>query len=372
MDDVDLAATYGDAVYRVEASGCDSESVGSAFVIDPTHLVTNRHVVAIDVTPQLISRDGVRTQGLVVGWSEEPDIAVIEVPSPLEGTLEWAPTSDLSEGESLVVLGYPQPSHAFAVSTGSIQSFVTVGNQRSAVEIDAAVDYGSSGSPALTQTGLVAGVVTAVDPNPGGLREIPLMLPADQVLGVIQHLQTVQTELEPDCRTALGSDSIEIAQQLSNCGPSCPIVLPTLEGETPHFPESIEGFRNDGQFYSEEVRVFPDGQLVAPFSFPWADHDCDALWTARWKALAEPNVTGVVVPPYYSPPESFVGFFWPDPGAESVTWTQLMGEAEAPASSAGGFLAGSICELPAWFSEPENDPFLIDIVVDWVYWTPAP
>lgn len=54
MDDSELATTFGPAVYRVEASGCEAVSIGTAFAVDEHHLVTNQHVVAIDTTPQLV------------------------------------------------------------------------------------------------------------------------------------------------------------------------------------------------------------------------------------------------------------------------------------------------------------------------------
>lgn len=379
MTDAELAAALGAAVFKVESVGCGSTSVGTAFAIDDTHLVTNHHVVQGDDSPQLVSRDGVRLRGEVIGWSEDPDIAVIRVPRPLTEFLEWAAPSDLAEGERTIVMGYPQPNHGFTVTSGAIQSFVTEGQERIAVEVDVTVDYGSSGSPALTDDGLVAGVVAAVDTNPGGLRTVPLMLPVDQVQGVVDYLSLSEDAVMPDCLDDRGTTADVVGEYWADC-PFCGFQLPTLESETPPFPTSIEGYRTDGVIHSEEIRVFPGRTLSAPFYFDWADHDCPTLWTARWRTLgAGSDLVGVVVPPYYSEPDSFFGYYWPDPGSTPITWEQLVessGEwlvdTSPPTASSSGMLAGAVCDLPAWFNPDSNSSNLVDIVVDWLYWDPAP
>lgn len=162
-----LAERFGDAVYRVETSGCGYESVGTAWVVGPNHLVTNGHVVENDPEPTLVSRNGQRLQGRVIGYSEIPDVAVIEVRNELAPVLEWAATSELSEGDRLVSIGYPVPESVFTVTPGNIISFRATSGVREAVRTDANLDYGNSGGPALTADGRVAGVVTEMDRKDG-------------------------------------------------------------------------------------------------------------------------------------------------------------------------------------------------------------
>lgn len=169
-----LAERFGDAVYRVEVSGCGYEGNGSAWVVGPNHLVTNAHVVENDPEPTLVSRNGQRLQGRVIGYSELPDVAVIEVRSQLSPVLEWAATSELSEGDRLVSIGYPVPESVFTVTPGTIISFRSSGGVREAVRTDANLDYGNSGGPALTADGRVAGVVTEIE-RPEGLQIVALV-----------------------------------------------------------------------------------------------------------------------------------------------------------------------------------------------------
>jgi hypothetical protein len=163
-----VAANFGDAVWRIDTTGCGVESGGTGFAISPHHIVTNWHVVVIDPLPELVSRDGTRRiDGRVIGMSDTPDVAVIEVAEPLTSYLEWAPTESLTEGQSLVALGYPRPQLNFTVNPIAIASFESEGPRRTGILADGRIDRGNSGGPSLTTEGKVAGVNTAVNINQG-------------------------------------------------------------------------------------------------------------------------------------------------------------------------------------------------------------
>lgn len=204
-----IAARYGAAVWEVESDGCDELWTGTAFAIDPNHLVTNHHVVVSDTTPTLISRDGVRITGRVIGWSERPDVAIIETDELLPKWLEWSPTEDLAEGEPLTVLGYPAPDGDFTVTPGTVLSFQVRGSEREAVRSDAAIDRGNSGGPALDGDGQVMGVVTEMAVNDGGFQLVPLIFTHDAVADEIDGILADPTELDEDCSwTEWGSEPI--------------------------------------------------------------------------------------------------------------------------------------------------------------------
>jgi S1-C subfamily serine protease len=202
LDAAGIAARFGDAVMRVEVSGCGVEGSGTAFAIDEHHLVTNWHVVNVDTEPELVDRHGRRITGQVVGWSQDPDVAVIAVEEPQSVTLEFAATDDLSEGERLVTLGYPVPARDFSVTDSGIVSFQKRGGQRVAIRSDGAVDRGNSGGPALTLRGEVAGVVTEMADNSDGLQLVPLMFTHDALGASIAS--ALQSSARPvvDCADA--------------------------------------------------------------------------------------------------------------------------------------------------------------------------
>lgn len=199
----ELAERFGDAVWRVEAEGCGVTVTGTAFAIGAQHLVTNHHVVAVDPQPTLIGRDGARQQGQVTGWRAQPDVAVIRVDEPMSVALDWAPTDELREGETLVTLGYPVPDTDFTVTPGTILSFQLDEGQRHAVRSDAALDKGNSGGPSLDDRGRVAGMVTEMADNRAGFQLVPLIFTADALKPSIEALrEAARPPSRPDCAGA--------------------------------------------------------------------------------------------------------------------------------------------------------------------------
>lgn len=202
----DLARDLGDAVWRVAVDGCGVEGGGTAFVIAPDLLVTNRHVVAFDVTPTLTDRSGGRTlEGRVIGMGEAVDLAVIRVDATLAPVLKWAPTALLAEGEPVVALGYPDPLNTFTVTPGTLNAFDVVDGVRVGIVSDEASDHGSSGGPLLTAEGMVAGVVTEFL---GGTQNAGLSLSHDAVRDELAAIVAAPAELAEDCAgAAYGTDA---------------------------------------------------------------------------------------------------------------------------------------------------------------------
>ncbi len=199
LSDRELVERFGDAVWRVETSGCGVDSTGSAFAVDEHHLITNWHVVVGDSEPALVSREGTRISGRVVGSSEDPDVAVIEVDETLDDQLRWADTGDLAEGQHLLTIGYPAPEGDFSATGGGIVSFQERDGAREAIRTDGAIDKGNSGGPALTTTGEVAGVATELAQNQGGLQLVGLLYTRDALQPTIDELMATDEAPTPDC-----------------------------------------------------------------------------------------------------------------------------------------------------------------------------
>lgn len=199
-----VAAEHGDAVWRVETQGCGWTGFGSAFAVDAHRLVTNHHVIANDTSPMVRARDGEVRAGRVIGTDPARDIAVIEVDQPLGSSLPWAPTDTLQVQERLVVLGYPQPEHAFTVSYGAIVGFG--GSTADGIVVsNAPIDRGNSGGPALRGDGSVVGVVTRVvldDPD----EHLAIVYPTDLVIGAVDAAIDAPRDVLSDC--GLGPDYV--------------------------------------------------------------------------------------------------------------------------------------------------------------------
>lgn len=199
--DAEIGAEYGDAVFKIETTGCGYTGTGSGFAIDEHHIVTNRHVVDIDASPSINTRTGDRFTGRVIGWEDQPDIAVIEVDRSLTKWMDWTSADTLVEGQNLVSLGYPLPDHDFTVTPGVILSFVTQGYHRVAIRSDAQLDRGNSGGPSLVADGRVAGVVTEMDLNQDGFQFVPIIMTTDEVRETVESILRHPATPTVDCNS---------------------------------------------------------------------------------------------------------------------------------------------------------------------------
>lgn len=199
----EIARAWGDSVYLITAEGCDVVGTGSGWVLDEDHIVTNWHVVNNDMTPTVTDRHGSTIAASVIGGSPDPDIAVLRVDGDLAEPLSWADTNDLVEGQDLVALGYPAPAGDFTVTPSSVLSFQKAGEQRQAIRTDGQLDKGNSGGPALTVDGRVAGVVTEMALNDGGLQLVPLLFTADALEATVADIIADPEDVEPECDVEL-------------------------------------------------------------------------------------------------------------------------------------------------------------------------
>jgi hypothetical protein len=204
----ELAARFGDAVWRVEVDGCGIESGGTAFAIAADTFVTNQHVVVFDATPTLVSRDGRTLEGQVIGMRADPDLAIIRVDGTVDTFLAWVPTAELREGQAVVALGYPAPLYRFTVSPGTLNAFDVVDGVRTAILSDEASDFGSSGGPLLALDGRVAGIVTSF--SDGTERQSAgLSLTFDVIATDLAEILADGAPLDEDCvGSAYGSDPV--------------------------------------------------------------------------------------------------------------------------------------------------------------------
>jgi hypothetical protein len=206
LADTELVRRFGDSVYRVEVQGCDVAGSGTAFVVDEHHLVTAGHVVAFDPNPLLQTKAGAVLSGRVIGYSLDPDVAVIEVDDSLAPPLSWADPSELSEGEHLLGLGYPVPALDFSAQPGTIVSFHSDGAGRPAVRTDAALDHGDSGGPALTDRGQVVGVITELAQN-DGVQIVPIVFTRDALGSSVDRMIAHPEVFTTDCAADWGPPS---------------------------------------------------------------------------------------------------------------------------------------------------------------------
>ncbi|MGP4716658.1 S1 family peptidase [Psychrobacter sp. T6-6] len=136
---------------------------GTAFAIDPYHLLTCYHVIE---SAQMI---GIRQQGQpdreaqVVLSDIGSDSAIIRVSDPLPHYIPLAQQCSDILGETITTLGFPLSglSSQLQVTQGCISGLTGLNDDIRYLQFTAPIQPGSSGSPLLLPTGEVVGMVTA-------------------------------------------------------------------------------------------------------------------------------------------------------------------------------------------------------------------
>lgn len=147
---------------RIRNVGCSSLSTGSGFAIDPTTLITNRHVVADSADLQISTYDGRDVAVRATSTAKLADLAIVRTAEPLPASPVLA-TKDPVAGDAVTVVGYPKGGQLTVTSGHVIGATTDPLNENfgQVLVTDAPVEPGSSGSAALDSQGRVIGIVYA-------------------------------------------------------------------------------------------------------------------------------------------------------------------------------------------------------------------
>jgi S1-C subfamily serine protease len=149
---------------RVRVRTCDAYATGSAFAIDDTHAITNRHVAEGGTDITVTGYDGASYRVTSSVLSRDSDLALLTIKGTFPNLVSLA-DAEPTAGDQLAIAGYPR-GEALAVRTGPYLGDVpdTVGTAPDPVyEIGAETHPGSSGSQVVNDAGDVVGVVYASD-----------------------------------------------------------------------------------------------------------------------------------------------------------------------------------------------------------------
>jgi S1-C subfamily serine protease len=164
------------SVLRVVADGCDQRSIGTSFVVAPSYLVTNAHVVT-GARSVLVQTSSDSFRATVVLLDLDLDIALLHADGIRAPALTFTSTEP-RRGNLAAAVGYPAGGNetvepATVAAAYYAQGLSVSGKSRVTrriIELRAKVRPGDSGGPLVLENGTVGGVVFAeskVDPAVG-------------------------------------------------------------------------------------------------------------------------------------------------------------------------------------------------------------
>lgn len=138
------------------------DGVGSAVLISPDGFaLTAAHVVEHHQTVSLVTRAGATLSATVVRVDQAQDVALIKMDASQGATPCLAPAvGQVALGSDIFVLGSPAGEElSFSVAKGIVSGYRSIEGLQF-VQLDAAVNPGNSGGPAVSQAGQIVGIAS--------------------------------------------------------------------------------------------------------------------------------------------------------------------------------------------------------------------
>ncbi|QDT12059.1 S1C family serine protease [Planctomycetes bacterium K23_9] len=169
-----------------------STVTGSGFVLSPTEVLTNYHVVAMttDVSVSLNGQSE-RLSGRVKAIAPGLDIALIELEEPLPDRIKPLPVAKKTPkgGTQIQVYGYPKGGDALSITEGVISRMEHVRYKYNArglrTQIDAPLNSGNSGGPMIAD-GKVLGIAFS---GLSSSNDIGYAIPCEELNVILDDMQ---------------------------------------------------------------------------------------------------------------------------------------------------------------------------------------
>ncbi len=184
----------------------ESEGAGSGSVLDTQgHILTNYHVVDGAREIQVALFNGKTYEGRLVGKDESNDVAVIKIDAPPDVLLPvtFGDSTRLRVGQKVLAIGNPFGFER-TLSTGIVASLnrsLPARNHRvikAVIQIDAAINPGSSGGPLLDTHGHLIGMNTAIATSSGQSAGVGFAIPSATIARIVPQLIDRGRVIRPD------------------------------------------------------------------------------------------------------------------------------------------------------------------------------
>jgi len=183
-----------------------SEGSGSGSILDMEgHILTNHHVIADAKEIAVALFNGKSYDATVIGADSLNDVAVIQIEAPVDELhpVTLGDSRTLKVGMRVFALGNPFGLER-TLTTGIIsslnRSLQIHGNWKikSIIQIDAAINPGSSGGPLLDAHGRLIGINTAIATTSGQSSGVGFAIPVSMVSRVVPQLLKFGRVIRPE------------------------------------------------------------------------------------------------------------------------------------------------------------------------------
>lgn len=204
-------------VGQFSVTQCDGSSTGTGFLVAPDLVVTAAHVVD-QASAIRVSFDGTPVRGVVLGFNELADLALVRIDTPVSGHQFTLQGKEPTLGTDVAALGYPD-GKTLTLTRGVVSGLdrdvdFGVGFIGDMIQTDAAINPGNSGGPLLEQDGLVSGVVSAYLPR---AQSTAYAVTAARVAEAVKEWQARGVPLPPvDCGGEPAPDSGTFSMKVSS------------------------------------------------------------------------------------------------------------------------------------------------------------
>lgn len=137
---------------------------GTAFVVAPGRLLTNRHVAEGCGALRARTARGAELPVTIEARDAERDLALLSVPGDPGPPLTFRTGPEVRRGEGVVTYGFPfagMLSSGATLTTGDVSALSGLRDNQRQYQISAPVQAGNSGGPLLDLGGRVIGIVTS-------------------------------------------------------------------------------------------------------------------------------------------------------------------------------------------------------------------
>ncbi len=251
-----------------------SEGEGSGTVIDRQgHVLTNFHVIGDAREIQVTLYDGKTYTARQIGVDPATDVAVLKIDAPAESLypVTFGSSSGLLVGQRVFAIGNPFGLER-TLTTGVISSLNrSIPGRRSRrmlkslIQVDAAINPGSSGGPLLDTHGRMIGMNTAIASKTGESVGVGFAIPVNTIARVVPQLIDKGRVIRPDIGVARVYET-EYGLLIATLEPGGAAEKAGLQG-----PQIIRRRRRQGPFVYEyqtidrtaaDLIVAADGQQV--------------------------------------------------------------------------------------------------------------